>query len=63
MAARMEQNGEPDKIHTTERFKNKISSTPLFKGGEGVFSFTSRGEMEIKGKGLMKTYFMEGVEL
>ncbi|MCX6146939.1 MAG: adenylate/guanylate cyclase domain-containing protein [Candidatus Kapabacteria bacterium] len=59
MAARMEQNGEPDRIHTTERFKNKISSVGVEHAQpNNKFTFTSRGEMEIKGKGLVTTYFM-----
>jgi class 3 adenylate cyclase len=49
-AARMESHGEAGKIHVSEEFRNSV-------GHE--FTFTERGEMEIKGKGKMKTYFLE----
>jgi class 3 adenylate cyclase len=51
-ASRMESHGEPGKIHVSEEFRNSV-------GHE--FTFTERGEMEIKGKGKMKTYFLEKV--
>ncbi|MBS1536604.1 MAG: tetratricopeptide repeat protein [Bacteroidetes bacterium] len=50
-AARMESHGEPGKIHVSEEFKNAV--------GESLFTFTERSEMNIKGKGMMKTYFLE----
>ena len=49
-ASRMESHGEAGKIHVSEEFKNMV--------GTG-FTFTPRGEMEIKGKGRMQTYFLE----
>ncbi len=49
-ASRMESHGEEDKIHVSEEFRNSA--------GDG-FTFTERGEMDIKGKGMMKTYFLE----
>ncbi|MBS1536608.1 MAG: tetratricopeptide repeat protein [Bacteroidetes bacterium] len=52
-ASRMESHGEAGKIHCTEEFKNMTS--------ESLFTFTNRGEMDIKGKGTMKTYFLEKV--
>ena len=48
-AARMESHGEPDRIHVSEDFRNSA--------GDG-FTFTERGKIDIKGKGMMKTYFL-----
>ncbi|MES2766898.1 MAG: adenylate/guanylate cyclase domain-containing protein [Bacteroidota bacterium] len=50
-ANRMESHGEPDKIHCSEK---------VFKALKDKFDFEERGEMEIKGKGKMKTYFLIG---
>ena len=50
-ASRMESHGEAGKIHVSEEFRNVI--------GEPSFTFIERGEMDIKGKGMMKTYFLE----
>ena len=49
-ASRMESHGEAGKIHVSEDFKNKLGTD---------FTFTPRGEMEIKGKGKMRTFFLE----
>lgn len=49
-ASRMESYGEEDKIHVSEEFRNFVGD---------AFTFIERGEMEIKGKGMMKTYFLE----
>jgi hypothetical protein len=48
----------------TERFKGtlEIPFNPPLKKGEseaGGFVFHERGEIEIKGKGKMRTYFLE----
>jgi class 3 adenylate cyclase/lipopolysaccharide biosynthesis regulator YciM len=48
-AARMESHGDPDTIHCTESVYQLLKDKFLFK---------KRGEMEIKGKGKMKTYFL-----
>ena len=53
-AARMESHGEPDRIHCTEE---------MFIALQEKFSFEERGEIEIKGKGKMKTYFLVGEKL
>jgi hypothetical protein len=45
----MESTGEPDMIHCTEE---------VFTVLKDKFVFKERGEMEIKGKGVMKTYFL-----
>ncbi len=52
-ASRMESHGEGGKIHVSQEFASAV--------GE-VFSFTERGEMEVKGKGVLRTYFLEVVE-
>lgn len=51
IASRMENTGEKGKIQVTEYFKQLLEEQPHI-------TFTSRGEIDIKGKGLMKTYFM-----
>ncbi|MBS1537975.1 MAG: tetratricopeptide repeat protein [Bacteroidetes bacterium] len=50
-ASRMESHGEAGRIHVSEEFKNAV--------GESSFNFINRGEMDIKGKGIMKTFFLE----
>ncbi|MBK8658483.1 MAG: tetratricopeptide repeat protein [Bacteroidetes bacterium] len=58
-AARMESHGENGRIHVSSDFmkhlSNRFSQTKNTTHG---ISFESRGEMEIKGKGKMKTYFL-----
>lgn len=49
-ASRMESNGVPGQIHITESTMNKLKNK---------YSFHSRGEMSIKGKGQMKTYLLQ----
>jgi class 3 adenylate cyclase/tetratricopeptide (TPR) repeat protein len=55
-ASRMESHGEAGKIHVSEDFMQAVSSLDK---GNGRLIFTERGEMDIKGKGKMKTYFLE----
>jgi len=50
-ASRMESHGEAGRIHVTEEFKVQL--------GDSSFQFSPRAEMHIKGKGMMKTYFIE----
>ena len=52
MASRMESLGEAGKIHCTEH---------VFLRLRHKFIFTARGEIRVKGKGLMHTYFLENV--
>ncbi|MBK9249531.1 MAG: tetratricopeptide repeat protein [Ignavibacteria bacterium] len=59
-ASRMESHGEAGKIHVSEEFMQVLSSSSLVSFTSFTsFHFQERGEMEIKGKGIMKTYFME----
>ena len=59
-AARMESHGEPDKIHVSHEYyihlQNRFAMTKNITHG---MTFEKRGEMAIKGKGMMKTYFLE----
>ncbi len=52
IASRMESNSEPGRIHVSEEFAKSITSHP-------EFSIIPRGEISIKGKGIMKTYWLE----
>ncbi|MFM7543779.1 MAG: adenylate/guanylate cyclase domain-containing protein [Ignavibacteria bacterium] len=52
IASRMEMHGKDGKIHISEQFANEIKNYPEFR-------IVPRGQIEIKGKGMMKTYFLE----
>jgi adenylate cyclase len=73
VASRMESSGEPGRIHVSETFANALNSE-MAKERNGEtdvipsdseepfpipYSLFPRGEMEIKGKGMMTTYWME----
>ncbi len=53
-ASRMESHGEAGKIHISEDFMKAVEPKKHLQ-----VSFIPRGEMDIKGKGMMKTYFLE----
>uniref|UniRef100_A0A0N4ZZF7 guanylate cyclase n=1 Tax=Parastrongyloides trichosuri TaxID=131310 RepID=A0A0N4ZZF7_PARTI len=53
-ASRMESNGKPGRIHITEDCYNLLCQI-------GGFTFECRGEVIIKGKGVMITYWLNGV--
>ena len=48
-ASRMESHGVEDKIQVSKDFRENL---------DGKFQFEERGEIEVKGKGKMKTYFL-----
>jgi class 3 adenylate cyclase/uncharacterized membrane protein YphA (DoxX/SURF4 family) len=48
-ASRMESNGEPGKIHVTREVHDALN---------GAFAFEERGTIEVKGKGVMQTWFL-----
>jgi ligand-binding sensor domain-containing protein/class 3 adenylate cyclase len=50
-ASRMESSGEPGRVHCTEEVYNLLKD---------MFDFEVRGEIEVKGKGMMRTYFIIG---
>lgn len=50
-ASRMESHGIPGAIHVTERFRDRLSDR---------YRFLDRGENEIKGRGRMRTWLLEG---
>jgi len=70
-AARMESHGEAGKIHVTEEFVRELGMRNKELSGDNSqlviphsqFIFVPRGEMEIKGKGTMRTYFLEKVSV
>lgn len=56
-ASRMEQRGEAGAIHVSQDFVDQLLRRDGL-GTEGI-RCVERGELEIKGKGLMRTYFLE----
>jgi len=52
-ASRMESSGLPDHIQVTDAMRQALG---------GRFGFEERGELEIKGKGRLKTWFLLGRE-
>uniref|UniRef100_A0AAF5D3C2 Guanylate cyclase n=1 Tax=Strongyloides stercoralis TaxID=6248 RepID=A0AAF5D3C2_STRER len=54
IASRMESNGKPGKIHITESYYNLLNNL-------GGFIVEPRGEIIIKGKGVMTTYWLNGM--
>ena len=73
-ASRMESHGEAGKIHVSEEFvrelgmrneelrmkdKELTGDNSQYVICNSQFIFVPRGEMEIKGKGIMRTYFLE----
>ncbi len=59
-AARMESHGEENKIHVSSDFFRHLQNRfAMTKNTTHGISFEKREEMEIKGKGVMRTYFLE----
>ncbi|XP_064612109.1 atrial natriuretic peptide receptor 1-like [Liolophura sinensis] len=54
-ASRMESNGEGQRIHISEETCKGLQQT-------GKYKISPRGEINIKGKGMMQTYWLEGKE-
>lgn len=52
-ASRMESTSEAGKIQISEAVKGLLP--------EGAFAFTDRGERDVKGKGMMRTFFVDGL--
>jgi class 3 adenylate cyclase len=51
IASRMESHGEPGRIHVSEAFARELI---------GRFQFQDRGEIQVKGSGVMRTFFLDG---
>ena len=51
LASRMESTGVPGRIHVSETMYRRLRAN---------YAFESRGEIDVKGKGLMSTYFLLG---
>ncbi len=59
-AARMESHGEASRIHCSSDFYRHLQNRmAMRKETPSRLSFVKRGEIEIKGKGMMRTYFLE----
>ena len=61
VASRMESTGEPGRIQVSSEFHEQLSSrarSPV--SALRSLKFTERGEVNIKGKGAMTTYWLEG---
>jgi len=56
-ASRMETTGVTNKIHVSGAFADLIKKTPGAR--QGMYQLESREPVEVKGKGLMQTYFLD----
>jgi class 3 adenylate cyclase len=56
VASRMESTSEPGRIHISEAFAHAVNQTTT----DAPYSIVERGTVEIKGKGPMTTYWLEG---
>lgn len=60
IASRMESQGEVDRIHVSEEFTQHLQSRyAMTNNSMPGIQFIPRGDIEIKGKGIMRTYFLE----
>ncbi len=57
-ASRMESNGVAGKIHVSKDFAELIQNRQKASASSAEFRLEERGEIEIKGKGMMRTYFL-----
>jgi len=51
LASRMESHGEPSRIHVSQATRELLGD---------AFRFADRGEIPVKGKGTLRTYFLLG---
>jgi adenylate cyclase len=60
LASRMESSGEVDRVHVSSDFVEHLQARyKQTKNTKHSIRFEDRGETNIKGKGMMKTYFLE----
>ncbi|TAE24240.1 MAG: hypothetical protein EAZ92_13575 [Candidatus Kapaibacterium sp.] len=57
-ASRMESHGEAGKIHISDDVYRSLTQAP---STQAPFLFEERGEIEVKGKGAMRTWFLTGI--
>ncbi len=55
-ASRMESTGEEGQIHCTDNFKKEVEAFPYEHAA--AITFTNRGGIEVKSKGVMQTWFI-----
>ncbi len=60
VASRMESTSEPGRIQVSEAFAEALSPLELERGGTGGAGVSPRGTIDIKGKGMMKTFWLDG---
>lgn len=58
VASRMESSGEPGRIHVSGEMAKRLRNTEA-KERKGEMALLLRGEIDIKGKGLMETYWLD----
>ena len=54
VASRMESTGEPGRVHVSGAVREELAD---------CFTFTAREPIEVKGKGVMRTYFLEAAHI
>jgi adenylate cyclase len=54
VASRMESHGVADRVHISQSTYDAVKEL-------GLYTFEDRGDMEVKGKGIMRTYFVSGI--
>ncbi len=62
-ASRMESHGEAGKIHLSHAVYHLLHEIPLANEQTPRFLFEERGEIKVKGKGQMKTYYLIGTNI
>jgi len=63
-AARMQTTSLPGRIQVSERFREALEAevgSRVLGGESRRFNLSDRGEMAVKGKGMMRTYLVEPV--
>ena len=63
-SSRMESNGEPSRVHVSASFKAALTEKSMYPsaGSMGIRAVEREDVIEVKGKGRMKTYWLEWVK-